>query len=83
MDAQPAAGQALTGEALTIFGDGSTSRDFVYIEHSAGGLYLDDDKDFQLFVDSWDRLRGAALERQETRQFLLGLADTYRAQMNA
>lgn len=59
------------------------TRDFVYIEHSAGGLYLDDAKDFQLFVDSWDRLRGAALERAETRQFLQSLADSYRRQMNA
>jgi transcriptional regulator with XRE-family HTH domain len=59
------------------------TRDFVYIEHSAGGLYLDDAKDFQLFVDSWDRLRGAALERAETRQFLQSMADSYRRQMNA
>jgi hypothetical protein len=59
------------------------TRDFVYIEHSAGGLYLDDVKDFQLFVDSWDRLRGAALERQETRQFLQCLADSYREQMKS
>ena len=47
----------------------------------AGGLYLDDVKDFNIFVDSWDRLRGAALERQETRQFLKELAEGYRAQM--
>src|SRR2546428_580098 len=51
---------------FTIMRFPDRTRDFVYIEHSAGGIYLDDQKDFQLFVDAWDRLRGAALERQET-----------------
>ena len=46
------------------------------------GLYLDDVKDFQIFVDSWDRLRGAALERHDTRQFLKELSEVYRSQMN-
>ena len=66
---------------FTIMRFPDRTRDFVYIEHSAGGLYLDDVKDFNIFVDSWDRLRGAALERQETRQFLKELAEGYRAQM--
>lgn len=68
---------------FTIMRFPDRTRDFVYIEHSAGGLYLDDIKDFQLFVDSWDRLRGAALERQETRQFLTELAEHYRADVVA
>jgi hypothetical protein len=68
---------------FTIMRFPDRTRDFVYIEHSAGGLYLDDAKDFQLFVDSWDRLRGAALERAETRVFLQMLADSYRREMNA
>jgi hypothetical protein len=68
---------------FTIMRFPDRTRDFVYIEHSAGGLYLDDAKDFQLFVDSWDRLRGAALERAETRVFLQSLADSYRREMNA
>ncbi|ASR38451.1 transcriptional regulator [Prauserella marina] len=67
---------------FTIMRFPDRTRDFVYIEHTAGGVYLDDIKDFQLFVDSWDRLRGAALERQETRQFFKELAETYRAQLN-
>jgi transcriptional regulator with XRE-family HTH domain len=67
---------------FTIMRFPDRTRDFVYIEHSAGGLYLDDAKDFQLFVDSWDRLRGAALERAETRVFLQSLADSYRREMN-
>lgn len=57
------------------------TRDFVYTEHPAGGNYLEDPKDFQLFVDAWDRLRGAALERQETRQFCSALAEQYRIEM--
>src|SRR4051812_43669314 len=66
---------------FTIMRFADQTRDFVYIEHSAGGIYLDDQKDFQLFVDAWDRLRGAALERQETREFLKKLAASYRAAM--
>ncbi|HVV13318.1 helix-turn-helix transcriptional regulator [Amycolatopsis sp.] len=66
---------------FTIMRFPDRTRDFVYIEHSAGGHYLDDQKDFQLFVDSWDRLRGAALERQETREFLKELAEQYRRRM--
>ncbi|WP_020669607.1 helix-turn-helix domain-containing protein [Amycolatopsis nigrescens] len=68
---------------FTIMRFADRTRDFVYIEHSAGGMYLDEPKDFQLFVDSWDRLRGAALERQDTRQFLKELAETYRVQMSS
>jgi transcriptional regulator with XRE-family HTH domain len=67
---------------FTIMRFPDRTRDFVYIEHSAGGLYLDDIKDFQIFVDSWDRLRGAALERHDTRQFLKELSEVYRSQMN-
>ncbi|GLY68693.1 helix-turn-helix domain-containing protein [Amycolatopsis taiwanensis] len=68
---------------FTIMRFPDRTRDFVYIEHSAGGIYLDDQKDFQIFVDAWDRLRGAALERHETREFLRELADKYRAAMGA
>lgn len=66
---------------FTIMRFADRTRDFVYIEHSAGGHYLDEPKDFQLFVDSWDRLRGAALERQDSREFLVSLADDYRKKM--
>jgi len=66
---------------FTIMRFPDRTRDFVYIEHSAGGMYLDDIKDFQLFVDAWDRLRGAALEQYETKQFLKELAEHYRTAM--
>ncbi|MEU6645121.1 helix-turn-helix transcriptional regulator [Saccharomonospora sp. NPDC046836] len=68
---------------FTIMRFPDRTRDFVYIEHSAGGTYLDEIKDFQIFVDAWDRLRGAALERHETRQFLKELAEQYRAELNS
>jgi transcriptional regulator with XRE-family HTH domain len=55
--------------------------DFAYIEHVAGGQYFEDVKDFQLFVDAWDQLRGAALERRETERYLKELASSYRGQV--
>ncbi|MCI2420610.1 helix-turn-helix domain-containing protein [Saccharopolyspora sp. K220] len=61
------------------FSDGT--KDFVFVEHVAGGLYLDDEDDFDLFNDAWDRLRGAAMERHDTVEFLQHLADQFRAQV--
>src|SRR5699024_3393366 len=66
---------------FTIMRFPERTRDFVYIEHAAGGLYLDDLKDFQIFVDAWDRLRGSALERRDSREFLMKLAENYREQL--
>lgn len=66
---------------FTIMRFPDRTRDFVYVEHSAGGIYLDDMKDFQIFVDSWDRLRGAALEQAETRELVQGMAAHYRSQL--
>lgn len=68
---------------FTIMRFPDRTRDFVYLEHSAGGVYLDDVKDFQIFVDAWDRLRGAALERQESRQLLKQLAQRYRESLES
>ena len=50
-------------------------------EHAAGGVYIDDEGDFELFVDAWDRLRGAALERSETAEFLEKLAQDFQTQI--
>jgi transcriptional regulator with XRE-family HTH domain len=61
---------------FTIMRFSDATRDFVFIEHAAGGMYIDDETDFELFVDSWDRLRGSALERNETAEFLGDLAAT-------
>ena len=61
------------------FSDGT--KDFVFVEHVAGGLYLDDEDDFELFVDAWDRLRGAALERHETVDFLKRWEERFQAEL--
>lgn len=66
---------------FTIMRFSEATKDFVFIEHAAGGIYIDDDADFELFVDAWDRLRGATLERNETVEFLEGLAQDFRARM--
>ncbi|HEX7661891.1 MAG TPA: helix-turn-helix transcriptional regulator [Pseudonocardiaceae bacterium] len=68
---------------FTLMRFSDATKDFVFVEHAAGGIYIDDEGDFELFVDAWDRLRGAALERNETAEFLHGLADRYRAEMTA
>lgn len=65
---------------LMRFGDGT--QDFAFVEHVAGGLYLDDQDDFDLFVDSWDTLRGAALERPDSAAYMHKLADEQRNQIN-
>jgi Domain of unknown function (DUF5753) len=68
---------------FTIMRFSEATKDFAFVEHAAGGIYIDDDADFELFVDAWDRLRGAALERSETVEFLEGLAQDFRARMKA
>jgi transcriptional regulator with XRE-family HTH domain len=66
---------------FTIMRFSDVTKDFVFIEHAAGGIYIEDEADFELFVDAWDRLRGAALERNETAEFLEGLAQDLRQQV--
>lgn len=59
---------------FTIMRFSGGTRDFVFIEHAAGGVYIEDEADFELFIDAWDRLRGVALERDESARFLQELA---------
>ena len=66
---------------FTIMRFADATKDFVFVEHAAGGVYIDDEGDFELFVDAWDRLRGAALERNETAEFLEELTHGLRAQI--
>jgi transcriptional regulator with XRE-family HTH domain len=66
---------------FTIMRFSDATKDFVFVEHAAGGIYIDDEGDFELFVDAWDRLRGAALERNETAEFLEDLAREFRTQI--
>lgn len=62
------------------FNDGT--RDFVFVEHVAGGLYLDDEEDFNVFNDAWDRIRGAALEQHDTADLLRKLGEKHREQID-
>jgi hypothetical protein len=57
------------------------TKDFVFVEHAAGGMYIEDEGDFELFIDSWDGLRGAAMERNETVDFLREFAEEQRKQL--
>ena len=66
---------------FTIMRFADATKDFVFVEHATGGVYIDDEGDFELFVDSWDRLRGAALERGETVEFLEKLAEDLRTRI--
>jgi transcriptional regulator with XRE-family HTH domain len=66
---------------FTIMRFSDATKDFVFVEHAAGGTYIDDEGDFELFVDAWDRLRGAALERNETAEFLDELAGDFRTRI--
>jgi transcriptional regulator with XRE-family HTH domain len=66
---------------FTIVRFSDTTKDFVFVEHAAGGVYIEDEDDFELFVDAWDRLRGAALERAETAEYLEKLAQDFRTQI--
>jgi transcriptional regulator with XRE-family HTH domain len=66
---------------FTIMRFAATTKAFVFIEHAAGGVYIDDEGGFELFVDAWDRLRGAALERAESAEFLEKLAQEFRTRI--
>jgi transcriptional regulator with XRE-family HTH domain len=67
---------------FTIMRFSDATKDFVFVEHAAGGIYIEDERDFELFVDAWDRLRGAALERNETTDFLMELAERIRTDLH-
>ena len=66
---------------FTIMRFSDATKDFVFVEHAAGGVYIEDEGDFELFVDAWDRLRGAALERNETAEFLEKMVQELRTQI--
>lgn len=66
---------------FTIMRFSDATKDFVFVEHAAGGVYIEDEGDFELFVDAWDRLRGAALERNETAEFLEKMVQELKTQI--
>ncbi|HJP72636.1 MAG TPA: helix-turn-helix transcriptional regulator [Pseudonocardiaceae bacterium] len=58
------------------FVDGTTN--FVYIEYPGGGQHLEDREIYEACDQQWDELRGAALQRQDTRTEFVKLAKSYR-----
>lgn len=66
---------------FTVMRFADTTKDFVFVEHAAGGVYIEDEDDFALFIDAWDRLRGAVLEQNESADFLEGLVAEYRSML--
>jgi transcriptional regulator with XRE-family HTH domain len=46
----------------------------VFVEHVAGSVKIENETQFKQFVEAWDQLRGPALEKHQTLEFLRELA---------
>jgi len=62
------------------FTDGTTN--CAFIEHVAGMQKIDNEAHFKKFVDAWDQLRGPALERTQTLEFLRDLATQFSGELD-
>ncbi len=60
------------------FVDGTTN--FVYVEYPGGGQHLEDSEIYEACDQQWDELRGAALQRKDTRNRLAQFVEKYRRQ---
>jgi transcriptional regulator with XRE-family HTH domain len=60
------------------FVDGTTN--FVYVEYPGGGQHLEDREIYEACDQQWDELRGAALQRQDTKDWFTALALSCRAE---
>jgi transcriptional regulator with XRE-family HTH domain len=63
------------------FTDGTPNCAFV--EHVAGSTKIENESQFKQFVEAWDQLRGPALEKNQTLDFLRHLANDFSAELNA
>jgi transcriptional regulator with XRE-family HTH domain len=54
----------------------------VFVEHVAGSFKIENETQFKQFVEAWDQLRGPALEKNQTLDFLRDLADRFTEQLN-
>jgi transcriptional regulator with XRE-family HTH domain len=61
------------------FTDGT--KDCVFVEHVAGCVKLDDEDDFDQFVEAWDQLRGSAMQKKASVEYLRDLAGNFRAEL--
>ncbi|WP_199439916.1 helix-turn-helix domain-containing protein [Umezawaea beigongshangensis] len=66
---------------FTVMRFADITDNLVYVEHVAGGDYVRGEEQFEAFVDAWDQLRGAVLERRESVEFLRELAERFRSQL--
>lgn len=57
------------------FTDGTPNCAFV--EHVAGSMKIENETQFKQFVEAWDQLRGPALEKTQTLDYLRDLADKF------
>jgi hypothetical protein len=54
----------------------------VFVEHVAGGQKIENEAHFKKFVEAWDQLRGPALEKSQTLDFLRKLAVDFARQLD-
>jgi transcriptional regulator with XRE-family HTH domain len=54
----------------------------VFVEHVAGGQKIENESQFKKFVEAWDQLRGPALEKAQTLDFLRALAADFAQQLD-
>jgi transcriptional regulator with XRE-family HTH domain len=54
----------------------------VFVEHVAGSFKIENETQFKQFVEAWDQLRGPALEKNQTLDFLRDLANRFTAELN-
>lgn len=54
-----------------------TIKDFAYVDHPAGGMYVEDDPDLQCFSDAFAAVHAAALKREDTRAFIQRILAKY------
>ena len=62
------------------FTDGTPNCAFA--EHVAGSAKIDNEAQFKQFVEAWDQLRGSALEKNQTLDYLRALAKRFAAELN-
>jgi transcriptional regulator with XRE-family HTH domain len=55
----------------------------VFVEHVAGSVKIENETHFKQFVEAWDQLRGPALEKNQTLDYLRGMARDFAADLNA
>ena len=55
----------------------------VFVEHVAGSVKIENETQFKQFVEAWDQLRGPSLEKNQTLDYLRGMARDFAADLNA